>query len=109
MFEKKYKNVKEVIQNVKSVTVTTDCWTSINTDSFMATTVHFIGDNFEEKSVLLECCYLEESHTSVNLASKLRSAVHEWNLQHKILLAISDNASNIQKAIKDELHWKHFG
>jgi DNA-binding transcriptional regulator PaaX len=30
-------------------------------------------------------------------------------LENKILLAVSDNAANIKKAIKEDLKWRHFG
>lgn len=109
MYEEKQAKIKDVVKNVSSVTVTTDCWTSINVESFMAITIHFIDEEFEAKSILLECSSFEEAHTSANLATELNRVITLWGLESKILLAISDNAANIQKAIKDELKWKHFG
>lgn len=94
---------------VKSVTLTTDCWTSRNTENFLAVTVHFIDSNFEIQSLLLECTSFDESHTSKNLADALKNIITEWNLEEKVLMVISDNAANIKKAIRDELHLKHFG
>lgn len=109
LYEEKLENIKDVVKYVLAVTVTTDCWTSILTESFMATTIHFLNEKFEAKSILLECSSLAVSHTSANLAAELKRIVIEWGLEEKIFLAISDNAANIQKAIRDDLKWKHFG
>ncbi|XP_072400230.1 zinc finger BED domain-containing protein 4-like [Diabrotica undecimpunctata] len=109
LYEEKLHNVREMVKTVSSVTITTDCWTSINTESFMATTIHFVTKEFEPKSILLECSSFHEAHTSVNLASELNRITTEWGLEIKILIAISDNAANIKKAIREELKWPHFG
>lgn len=44
--------------------MTTDCWTSRNTESYITITVHFIDTNFDLKSILLSCHSFNESHTS---------------------------------------------
>ncbi|CAH1107682.1 unnamed protein product [Psylliodes chrysocephalus] len=109
LYEETLKNVQREIGDVKSVTLTTDCWTSVSTESYMAVTVHFISNNFQTKSILLDCIHLPQSHTSENLAKELKQIVVSWGLQNQILLAISDNAANIKKAIQDILKWKHLG
>lgn len=48
------------------------------------------------------------SHTSVNLATKIKEITDSYELSDKILLVVSDNASNIVGAIT-ELQWKKFG
>ena len=58
--------------------------------------------------MLLKCCVFEGSHTSENLSQELKRIIQEYKLEDKIVLAVSDNAANIKKAVTD-LHWKHFG
>nr|CAI5846653.1 unnamed protein product [Callosobruchus analis] len=99
---------KKVIELAESITLTTDTWTSRNTDSFMGVTAHFITD-FEVKSILLDVFLLKDAHISINLANELRRVVREWEIENKILIAISANAANIKKAIIEDLKWKHFG
>ncbi|CAH1106752.1 unnamed protein product [Psylliodes chrysocephalus] len=72
LYEKTFTDVQEEIKYVKSVTVTTDCWTSINTESYMAVTVHFINQNFDIKSILLHCAVFPQSHTAEHLAEELK-------------------------------------
>lgn len=102
-------NTKNMIEKAVSVCLTTDCWTSRNTDSFMGVTAHFISDDFSLTSVVLQCEQFPLSHTSMNLSDSLRSISQVWNIGDKITLVVSDNASNVTKAIKDILGWKHLG
>lgn len=80
---------------VKRVCITTDCWASSSQDSYMAVTAHFIDDDFEFESVLLECALLEGNHTSIALANALTRVTDEFGLIHKVSLVVSDNAANI--------------
>ncbi|CAK1598491.1 unnamed protein product [Parnassius mnemosyne] len=95
--------------DASSVCLTTDCWTSSQTENYIGVTVHYIDKNFEPQQILLECKGLNETHTSANLAKELKRVTDEWNLTHKVNFAISDNARNIVKAIETELGWKHYG
>ncbi|KAK7156879.1 hypothetical protein R3I94_006810 [Phoxinus phoxinus] len=49
MFEHKYKEAKEKareqLQKVGAISLTSDMWTSLNMDAFLAVTCHFIDDN----------------------------------------------------------------
>lgn len=108
-YEQVYNKTKILAEQINSVVLTTDCWTSNNTESFLAVTAHFISEDFEIKTLLLDCLSFPESHTSKNLAGVLQKIIDEWNLEGKILIIISDNASNIKKAIRDDLKLKHLG
>ncbi|CAH1107415.1 unnamed protein product [Psylliodes chrysocephalus] len=100
---------REILTNCKSVCITMDCWSSVNTESFIGVTGHFISNTFEMTSILLDCKLLPNHHTSINLAQALTEITGDWNLQNKIILTVSDNAANIKRAVTKELGWKHFG
>ncbi|XP_072392289.1 zinc finger BED domain-containing protein 4-like [Diabrotica undecimpunctata] len=99
----------QIIRNAKTVCLTTDNWSSVNTESYMAVTAHFLDENFQLKSILLECSTMPGHHTSINLSQNILKICNEWNIIDKILLVVSDNAPSIVGAIKKELQWKHFG
>lgn len=109
MYEQCIHETHNVLKNVRKVCVTTDCWTSINNESYMGVTVHFLDETFNPVSLLLECSTLPVAHTSINLAKELKRILTEWNLEKKHLMIVSDNAANIRAAIQNELQWKHFG
>lgn len=75
----------------------------------MAVTAHFIDDDFEFESVLLECALLEGNHTSIALANALTRVTDEFGLINKVSLVVSDNAANIKGAVTNVLEWKHLG
>lgn len=82
----------------------------MNNESYIAITAHYVDNQFYLQSVLLDCKpFPHGSHTSQNLASAIGSVVNEWKLDKKVLLVVSDNAANIQSAIKDVLKLKHLG
>jgi len=100
--------VKNNLNNAQLIAFTTDGWTSINNDSFVAVTVHFI-DTTEcvLKSFLLGCFNFEKSHSSNNLSVFLKDIFNEWNISEKIKVAVTDNAANITAAIKMNKNWRH--
>ncbi|KAG8174210.1 hypothetical protein JTE90_015692 [Oedothorax gibbosus] len=75
--------------------------TSINDESFIATTVHFIDEDGDGdlNSLLLGCSRFEASHTSVNLGEDLKSKLQLWGLEGKVVCVTTDNASNNVRAI----------
>lgn len=109
LYEKTLAEVKETVaQDIRSVCITTDCWTSSQTQSYIAVTAHYIDKNFEPQQVLLECKNIKERHTSAYLSEELKKVTDEYGLTTKVIFAVSDNARNIEKAIED-LNWKRYG
>lgn len=110
MYEQCLNQCKKFVQveEITSVCLTTDCWTSINGESFLAVTMHFVDNLFNVRQMLLKCHQLNERHTSINLARALQNIIEEWSLTNKVSLIVSDNAANIKKAIED-LGMKHLG
>lgn len=113
MISAQYEQCMTVVRNqlasVTSVCITTDCWTSRSVESYIAVTCHFINDDFELKSILLDCAQINVSHTSRNLAEEIKNITEKYNLTKKIVAVISDNAANIKNAVMNELQLKHFG
>ena len=68
---------------------------------YLTVTCHFITPNWHMESAVLETLNVSESHTSLNLASELKKVTNEWEITTKIHCAITDGASNIKGAIKE--------
>ncbi|XP_026480145.1 zinc finger BED domain-containing protein 4-like [Ctenocephalides felis] len=99
----------EVLAEAQTICITLDVWTSRVTEAYVAVTGHYITDNYNLKTVLLGCCQFEGAHTSENLAIEIQTILDNWKLLQKVNFAISDNANNMKKAIKDILKIKHYG
>ena len=64
MYNEIHDKVKQDIKDqAKYVSITTDSWTSIKNENYIAVTCHFINNECELKSYLLSCFKNSESHT----------------------------------------------
>ena len=85
------KEIKAAVGNVS--VITTDCWTSHATESHMTVTAHFVNNEYELKSYVLQTRELEERHTVEHLAKELGNCALEWSLNRPTV--VSENVSNI--------------
>ncbi|XP_049318602.1 zinc finger BED domain-containing protein 4-like [Bactrocera dorsalis] len=109
LYEACVEKVKLKVANGVKFCITTDCWTSRNTVSYIAITLHFVSENFEFNNILLDCCPMSETHTAKNLAEQIQNVTTEWGVFDNIIFAVSDNANNIKSALQNELKLRHFG
>lgn len=107
LYEKVRAELKCKIKTAPAVCLTTDCWTSNTTTSYISVTCHYIDDDYKLQSNLLDCFVMTEQHTADNLAQELSSVAHEWGIDEKIAACVTDNASNIVKAVNEVLRWNH--
>lgn len=81
--------VREMVKEAKAVCITTDCWTSRNINSFCAVTAHYLDENFNLISVLLNCSDMDISHTANNLSNELKAIVSSFQVdQYQTMLQI---------------------
>lgn len=105
LYNEVLEDVKMKIEKARAVCLTTDSWTSINNESFVAITGHYIdGDTLH--SSLLGCFKYSDAHTSQNLAAMLQEFTQEWNLTNKITAVVTDNAANVVGAVR-VCNWRH--
>lgn len=62
--------------------------------------MHWFDNNLERYSKALACREMLGQHTYENIAEILDSIINEFNLQNKITLIVTDNASNFVKAFR---------
>ncbi|KAF2896786.1 hypothetical protein ILUMI_09389 [Ignelater luminosus] len=94
------------LKTAEAICLTTDGWTSVANESYLAVTAHFLNKANDLQSVLLECYKYTDSHTAVNLSEELQRIVENWQIKERIVAVVSDNAANIVAAIK-RTEWKH--
>jgi adenylate kinase len=88
--------------NMKSVSFTTDMWTSVTGTSFCSLTVQFIDDQFKLHRYTPFCRKFEGNHTGKNIAIELDKMIESLKLDIDDLerWSVNDNASNQKVAIK---------
>ena len=81
--------------NAGRVAITCDAWTSIATVSYVTVTAHFINNDWQLVSLVLQTRAMYESHTGANVADLLKKVASEWHLNDNDLVLVTDNASNM--------------
>ena len=105
LYQETRDKLKSQVTNTKSFSITTDMWTSMANQSYMSVTAHFVDDEFQLRSALLDTKEFLGAHTGVNIAAELEAVLDEWGLSaSNIAAVVTDNGSNIIRAISD-LEW----
>lgn len=105
-FETLSQKVKQELKETAAIALTTDGWTSFNSQSFFAFTAHYLNENTEICSKMLGCIEFSNKHTAENLSALIKDQCREWGINNKIAAVVTDNAYNIVAAIK-LCQWRH--
>lgn len=100
LYQKTKAQIENQLAKAAAVALTTDGWTSRATQSYLTVMAHFITDEWELKSHVLQTRPLE-SHTSEDLAKGMTEAVEVWKLERDnvTIPVTTDNARNIVNAV----------
>lgn len=82
----------------KSVSLTTDLWTSPNMEPYITVTAHYITNTWELKARVLCTTLMPERHTAPNIANRLTEIIEEWGIS--VFCTVHDNASNMNLAME---------
>ncbi|KAK7910500.1 hypothetical protein WMY93_015184 [Mugilogobius chulae] len=98
--------VKAKVEKVAAVSLTSDMWTSINMDAYLAVTCHFVEEKVGLSSVLLGVQEFPQSHTAENIACVKASLMEEWGITNKVTCMVTDGAPNMIACVR-ELKLRH--
>ena len=101
LYNDKLEKVKTALDSASDIALTTDCWTSRATRSYMGLTSHYLDSEWINHSFNLLTEELTESHTAENLEDALREGMEEWNITEKVRTVVHDNARNITNAVQN--------
>lgn len=91
--------VETMLNNARDVAITSDIWTSMNTDSYITITVHFLIQT-QLKTLVLCTKKLECSHTAVNICDLMTEELNKWNIYDKVVAVVTDGRANIKAAVR---------
>lgn len=102
LYNKKRELLKESIDAHLDIgSFTSDLWTSINGDSFISFTIHFLNDAFERLNYMLETLSFELNHTAENISDKITKILSSWNIERQKVFSIAhDNAANVKAGVR---------
>lgn len=100
VYESVLKVVTRKISGQKHFSLTFDLWTdNFRRRSYITFTFHFLSSNFEMKHLTLETKYVSKSHSANNILTELEEVTAMFNLQMTSNFVVTDQGSNIKKAI----------
>lgn len=76
-------------------------WTGRNRQGFLGVTCFFLDKNFSIHEVILTIEYIRYPHTAQNISDTLFTILDTWDLKEKVNIIVTDNGSNMKKAIKE--------
>ena len=105
---RKEKNMlKEEFRKIGNrICLTSDMWTSIIGEGYIALTAHYVDTNLKLCSKILNFCHFLPPHTSFELSKKINGFLHDWEVEKMIFSLTLDNASTndvLIKTLKSEL------
>lgn len=105
-FEAK-ENLSTLLSKTTAVSITTDTWTSISNDSFLAITCHFFVDEDPETlstppklhSAALAVKLITQDEKAETLCELITECLREWSIYEKTTAIVTDNAANMKAAV----------
>ena len=95
--------IAELIKSVQYLSFTTDIWsTSLNNQSLISLTAHWIDDSCARRSAVLHVQRIEGSHNGAAICQMIETMLDSWKIsKERVHLVLTDNASNMKKALRD--------
>ena len=95
--------VKNELEEARWISCTSDIWsTEVSHDSLISLTAHWVTNQFERKSIMLQAASLPGSHTADAIRRKYLEMFDKWEIEDSQLHCfVVDNAANMKKAMKD--------
>ncbi|KAJ0477257.1 putative transcription factor/ chromatin remodeling BED-type(Zn) family [Helianthus annuus] len=93
IYDREKTNLKEKLQKVTSrICLTTDLWSSITSDRYMALTAHYIDDNWVLRKKVLNFKVIRPPYNGKFLAKHMISFLRDWGIEKKVFTITVDDA-----------------
>ncbi|GKV51607.1 hypothetical protein SLEP1_g58242 [Rubroshorea leprosula] len=100
--------IKQLLKKVsRRICLTCDMWTSAFTQGYLCLTAHFLGDEWNLHSLILNFLHVPPPHTARILFKQVYELLKEWSIESKIFSITLDNArcnDNMQEALRNQLN-----
>ena len=92
--------IREMLHGER-LALTNDGWSSLNTESYVTVTAHFISEDREMRNVVLDTSELQTAQLAANVSTCIDSILREYQAEQESVLAITtDNATNFVNAVE---------
>ncbi|KAH7845226.1 hypothetical protein Vadar_005350 [Vaccinium darrowii] len=93
LFEREKINLKGELESVASkICLTSDLWSSLTSDGYLALTAHYIDENWVLQKKILNFRHVPPPHNGPILAERVIHLLKDWGIDKKIFSLTLDNA-----------------
>ena len=93
--------IEKIRVESKSVSLTTDMWTSRSGQGYIGITCSYIDSKFTLHEITLTVNYVRYLHTAEHITESLEEILEDWKLREKVFVITTDNAANMKKAVSN--------
>ena len=93
--------LKSILARASDLSITTDLWTSNKQEAYISITAHWLDDELKMQHAILATPEMPEAHTGVNIASRIKQVLRDFNIENKVIAYVADNGSNVVKALNE--------
>ncbi|CAL8176331.1 unnamed protein product [Prunus armeniaca] len=94
MFKSERQKLQSLLSSVQGrICLTSDLWTSLCTDGYLALTAHFVDKDWRLQKRIINFCHMPPPHSGVALSEKINTLLTEWGIEKKLFSITLDNAS----------------
>lgn len=99
IFEEERSKLRKIFRKYKgSISLTTDCWTSIQNMSYMCLTAHYVDDAWRLHKRIINFCIVD-NHAGETIGKMIEKCLVFWGIT-KVFTITVDNASSNDLALK---------
>ena len=93
--------IEKIRVESKSVSLTTDMWTSRSGQGYIGITCSYIDSKFTLHEITLTVNYVRYPHITEHITESLEETLEDWKLREKVFVITTDNAANMKKAVSN--------
>ncbi|XP_031280216.1 zinc finger BED domain-containing protein RICESLEEPER 2-like [Pistacia vera] len=98
IYYREKEKIKLALERVSgTICLTSDIWSSCTTDGHISLTAHYVDENWELQSRILNFCHIPPLHSRALLSKIVYDFLKDWGIEKKVFSLTLDNASNNDK------------
>lgn len=101
MHDVQLEQLKETLTDVTSLALTTDFWSDRKNNSFMCLTGHWIDNDINFQSSIIDFQSYNDRHVAVKIGAEIKTRLHHLNIENKISSITTDGGSNVRSAVEN--------
>ena len=93
--------VQLLAKNKSKFSLTYDMWTSRANESYLGITGHYIDEEWNLQSLVLDVLPVTHPHTAERIAEYVAGIIIDYGLEEKVVSVVTDNSANAVESVRE--------